>query len=716
MRTVFIHVLAVFLFLTGWSLVWADAFSLVALPDTQNYSTSYPEIFMNQTQWIVDHRATENIAFVTHLGDLVNTASSSEEWTRADAAMDTLHGQVPYSACMGNHDIGSNYDAYFGSSRYAGQTGYGGSSANQRNHYQTFSAGGYEFLHLNLQYAPDTAAISWAQSIINANPGKPTIVSTHDNLNLTGRSTNGQNLWDGLVKSSDQVFMVLNGHWHGEFQQLSLNDSNDKVIEMLSDYQSYSNGGDGYLRRIEFDVPNNRINVQTYSTTKGTYLTDSDSQFSYDVTFGTKIQVNGLIEPPPSSPPAYTITLQDGMSGYAGTQDTELKYADQTTGQGGSTVINVDASDGTPSGPTQGLFRFDGLVGDTPGKIRPGMKVTAATLTLDVTDAGSGLNVHQMNVGWDEAATWSSMSQGIQTDGIEAAAGPETSIGANDGNANVGTGTVGLNVTASVKNWQEGSANHGWALMPHLPNGTNGLRFHASEIDTANLRPKLQVTVEMDPSLKESVFQQGRNGYAGAYDTELRQSDPDSNLGGATSLSIDADDPSGTGGDTQNLIRFDDLFGTDAGQIPTESNIAFARLILNATDAGSGFTVHRMLRPWQDTDTWNGLGNGVQPDGIEAAANAELTVGANDSNNTNVPTGLIQLDVTDTLRAWLAGETNFGWAFLPYLAGTDGIDYYSSDYSTRDLRPMLVVNYAIPEPVTLLLLITGLGVWARRSV
>ena len=43
-------------------------FSIVVLPDTQFYSESYPGIFTNQTQWIVDNKDRLNIKFVIHVG------------------------------------------------------------------------------------------------------------------------------------------------------------------------------------------------------------------------------------------------------------------------------------------------------------------------------------------------------------------------------------------------------------------------------------------------------------------------------------------------------------------------------------------------------------------------------------------------------------------------------------------------------------------------
>ncbi len=50
----------------------ANPFRIVALPDTQGYSAYNPQTFNAQTQWVVDNRATLNIAHVAHPGDIVN--------------------------------------------------------------------------------------------------------------------------------------------------------------------------------------------------------------------------------------------------------------------------------------------------------------------------------------------------------------------------------------------------------------------------------------------------------------------------------------------------------------------------------------------------------------------------------------------------------------------------------------------------------------------
>jgi hypothetical protein len=73
----------------------AEDFTIIALPDTQFYSQSYPSIFTAQTQWIVDNKDAFNILYVAHEGDIVNTADSTSQWDNAVAAMSLLEVPSP---------------------------------------------------------------------------------------------------------------------------------------------------------------------------------------------------------------------------------------------------------------------------------------------------------------------------------------------------------------------------------------------------------------------------------------------------------------------------------------------------------------------------------------------------------------------------------------------------------------------------------------------
>ncbi|HEV8607086.1 MAG TPA: alkaline phosphatase family protein [Tepidisphaeraceae bacterium] len=196
-----------------------------------------------------------------------------------------------------------------------------------------------------------------------------------------------------------------------------------------------------------------------------------------------------------------------------------------------------------------------------------------------------------------------------------------------------------------------------------------------------------------DPPGVTKTFREGVNSYTGAHDTHLRQDQPTTTFGATTMLIADSDN-NGAAGDqpTQALVRFDNIIGSTAGQIPAGATIASAKLILFSDPAAGGETInnieiHRMLTSWGEGSTWNSLGGGVSADGIESAA-------APDFNN--APLTLNHpwfFDVTDTVQSWANGATNFGWAVLP--TGADDYRFNSSEAATANLRPGLEITYLL---------------------
>ena len=61
----------------------SENFSIVLLPDTQNYSEKYPETYVAQAMWIREQATQDNIKFVIHLGDIVQTSTKQPEIGRA---------------------------------------------------------------------------------------------------------------------------------------------------------------------------------------------------------------------------------------------------------------------------------------------------------------------------------------------------------------------------------------------------------------------------------------------------------------------------------------------------------------------------------------------------------------------------------------------------------------------------------------------------------
>jgi hypothetical protein len=692
-------------------------FTIVAYPDTQYYSetAAWTRHFTAQTQWTRDWHTPFNIAFATHLGDIVDNGANGgnlAEWQRADAAIDVLdtvlpNGMFPYGVCLGNHDFdivsdknsgSAVYDQFFGPARYVGRPWYFGFSPDRQNHAQVFEAGGRHYLHLTLEWRPDLATFQWAQSIINANPGLPTICSTHEHVNdantsgaNAGRSSAGNSTWLNFVRLNPQIFMFLNGHFasgvpnhNGEHAIIGINAAGREVFEMLSDYQAWTEGGSGYMRLLRLDERNSMITVRTYSPSLSLYQTDWNSQFRYAFDFANRYDGT------PSS--LTTLTLRDGTNTYLGVQDAEINSATPAVANGTASVITVANTDGTPAGPAQGLIRFDDLFGPNPTQIPADRDILLAKLRISIANSGSGFSLHDLLLDWNESSTWSSLANGIAADGIDAFASPVAVAGANNAGNLLPLTAIELDVTSSLRAYMNGSPNRGWALLP-FPT-TNGIDFVSSESGDFLNRPQLVITM---PSVPVSIatFQEGVSGYTGTQDTELRQSASTTFSGSAISMFIDSSDPNGTGQARQGLLRFDGLFGSDSGRIPEGSRITSAILQLRVTQEGSGFTLHRMLSPWSEVSTWNTMASGVTATDVEAHRWAEYTAG-NATDAAWVKPGTLSIDVTDSVQAWERGEPNLGWALLPRSPGADGLLMASSEATVASTRPRLIIRYIAP--------------------
>ena len=182
-------------------------FTIISLPDTQYYTDirygGTPAHFTAQTQWIADNKDSLNIVFVAHLGDVVQKGNTKEiPWLYADYSMSiiedslitNLEDGIPYGIAVGNHDQGVGvgsvgepgetelYNQYFGENRFLGRSYYGGHyGIGNDQHYELFSASGYDFIAIFLEYNfdPKESILSWADSLLNIYSTRQAIVISH---------------------------------------------------------------------------------------------------------------------------------------------------------------------------------------------------------------------------------------------------------------------------------------------------------------------------------------------------------------------------------------------------------------------------------------------------------------------------------------------------------------------------------------------------------
>lgn len=400
-----------------------------------------------------------------------------------------------------------------------------------------------------------------------------------------------------------------------------------------------------------------------------------------------------------------------GYGTYADAADVQLTQSSANTVYptgGDANGLLVDWPDANESNSAQVLIRYSDLFGNNPGQIPYGAKIVSATLTVNTNNPGDGGTIHRMLVDWNaNSETWNSFASGlegrnttagVQTDGVEAITVNESQLGVVDGSGSTGTGATHIGVTADLQAWANGDTNFGW-LITGWPSRTDGWAFSPSEAANYLVRPLLSVEWVPDDTAATS-FRQGVDGYSGVIDTMLDQRSEFPNEV-ATWLYVDAADEAN---ETQVLLRFNNIIGSALNQIPAGAQIHSAVLTLAGTNPeamGDGGQFYRMMQDWYDfTATWASFGNGVQPNGIEAATTSNTRAG-NASLNPNVQATFNTLDVTTDVQSWVRNSaSNYGWAIVPWAGGIDDWGFTSSDAAIEAERPQLRVYYT-PAGVTI---------------
>lgn len=300
------------------------SWSMILLPDPQGYTKfarNQPLLEM-MTGWISAQKQKLNIKLVLCTGDLVEQnfihksdsingdQPSSSQWAAVSKAFSNLDNSVPYILCTGNHDYGTNYTE----NRYSQFNSYFPPERNQANAellvdmapsasgvktlenacYELLLPEGRKMLIFSLEYAPRASVVQWASEIASrAKYAKHIgVVLTHSYMDsmlrgnvLSGDeskpahfkdATTGADLWKKLIFKSGNIQMVYCGHVVGPGHQGHVGFRRDKnstgiaVNQMLFNAQNeggnwQGNGGDGWLRILEFLPDGKTVLVKTFS-------------------------------------------------------------------------------------------------------------------------------------------------------------------------------------------------------------------------------------------------------------------------------------------------------------------------------------------------------------------------------------------------------------------------------------------------------------------
>jgi hypothetical protein len=296
------------------------SWTLVVMPDPQTYVKFERNqgIFDLMTAWVAENIDPLNIQVVLCTGDLVEqnnilkgegpngNQSSINQWKAIDRSISRLDHKVSYILAAGNHDFGYKsvenrhtfYDAHITADRnhlnekilreyYYNEEGMP-TLANAL--FEFTDPNNISYLFLNLEFAPRTAVLEWASKTIQLPKYKDhrVVVLTHSYMNKMNEriakenypiedANYGQAMWEKLINPSSNIVMVVAGHIgspddpkaHVAFKQDKKADG-ETVTQMVFNAQAlgggwHGNGGDGWLRYLEFLPDGLTVKVKTFS-------------------------------------------------------------------------------------------------------------------------------------------------------------------------------------------------------------------------------------------------------------------------------------------------------------------------------------------------------------------------------------------------------------------------------------------------------------------
>ena len=193
-----------------------------------------------------------------------------------------------------------------------------------RNTVHKFEANGQKIMVVTIDVSAGQNAVVWANEMIANNPDYRVILDTHAYLYDGGERFNnapdpehpgmthdqsrdallrtgvggeavyngavyggqdGETLWNNLVSGYPNISLFLSGHQFEDFDRFKYHLENgihgNRVYELLVDPQNMANGGNGWIRLVEFDPDGTTVHVKTYSPFLNQWDTSPDN--FYDI-------------------------------------------------------------------------------------------------------------------------------------------------------------------------------------------------------------------------------------------------------------------------------------------------------------------------------------------------------------------------------------------------------------------------------------------------
>lgn len=240
--------------------------------------------------------------------------TSRQQWEAISRSLGRLDNKLTYIACQGNHDLGyiaaehrysmmPNYiyperNSEFAKTLVATGPNYEGVHTMENSAFEFHDEAWGDMLIISFEFAPRDEALDWARQLIESKrfADHKVIILTHSFLDTKGNRivSEGykltprnwaQAVWDKLIYPSKNICMVLCGHTgsapkiddvetidYAPTSSIRTDKAADgrNIVQMMFNSQQgdgdwNGNGGDGWLRILEFKPDGKTIGVRTFS-------------------------------------------------------------------------------------------------------------------------------------------------------------------------------------------------------------------------------------------------------------------------------------------------------------------------------------------------------------------------------------------------------------------------------------------------------------------
>ena len=355
------------------------AYSFAIVGDTQTVNDQNPELLKNIYQWIVNNKDAKNIQYVIGLGDITELgvdeghanyteSESNQQWIDAKEAITLMDGKLPYSLIRGDgHDGIEMFNKYFASHEpYLDNISGYYEEGRIDNVYHTFKVGEVDYLLLCLDHGTKDDVLVWANEVVASHPDHRVIVTTHQYLQSDGtlseswesgnasaydpENNAADELWDKFISKHPNISMVICGHSDvdGVITTKQTGDHGNEVTQILINPQGmdaeYYHGSKGMVAMLYFSTDGQSVQVEYYSTIKGTYYPCDDFTVSYSTDTHS---YNATVTAPTCTDAGYTTyTCPVCEYGYVADNTAALGHNEVTTEGKAPTCTTPGLTDG----------------------------------------------------------------------------------------------------------------------------------------------------------------------------------------------------------------------------------------------------------------------------------------------------------------------------------------------------------------------------------